>query len=95
MNTTDGQMEAAKRLWNIANGDTGQCRVVAQFLLGLYNGYRFPFDLTEFRRLDGSIFRDCLLVLQMDNQPAMEIHRRLGKTSDVFDALADSWKIPG
>jgi type II secretory pathway predicted ATPase ExeA len=32
------QMEALRRLWEIANGHSGQCLVVAGFLLGLFNG---------------------------------------------------------
>lgn len=50
---------------NIAQGDTGQSRVVAGFLLGLYNGCRLPFDITEFRRLDRRLFEDCLAILNM------------------------------
>jgi hypothetical protein len=49
-------VEALKRLWPVARGDTGQSRVIARFLLGCYNGRRFPFDLTDFRLLDFTLF---------------------------------------
>lgn len=45
-------LEALRRLVRIAKGDSGQCRYVASFLLGLYNGFRFKFDLTDFRAID-------------------------------------------
>lgn len=88
-----GQMEALLRLWEIANGHSGQCRVVARFLLGLYNGEDFPFDLTDFRSLDQEIFNDCLAVLTMDYHPEQEIHVRLGVSGDRFMQLAEIWGI--
>src|SRR5690554_5400701 len=63
------------RLLPVALNDTGQSSVVARFLLGLYNGKRFPMDMTELRRLDRDLFLDCLAVLEMDHQPEMEVHR--------------------
>jgi hypothetical protein len=90
----DKEIEAAKRLWRIAQSDTGQSGVVAMFLLGLYNGPRFPFDLTELRRLDSSLFDDCILVLTLEKFPIMEIHRRLGISSEQFDNLAERWGLP-
>ena len=47
---------ALHRLLNVARGHTGQSRVIARFLLGLYNGTRFKVDLTDFRLLT----RNCL-----------------------------------
>ncbi len=87
------QLEALRRLWDIANGHSGQCRVVARFLLGLYNGPDFPFDLTDFRSLDRAIFRDCLAVLEMDYSPEQEVHVRLGISGDRFAQLAKTWGI--
>ncbi|WP_457912047.1 DUF7673 family protein, partial [Caballeronia cordobensis] len=34
-------------LLDVAEGSSGQARVAAQFLAGLYNGDDFPFSLTE------------------------------------------------
>ena len=39
---TDAGIPALLRLVKIADRDTGQACTVRQFLLGLYNGYRFP-----------------------------------------------------
>jgi len=86
-------LEALKRLWAIANGHSGQCKIVARFLLGLYNGTRFPFDMTDFRCLDAEIFKDCLAVLVMDYQPKAEVHVLLGVRSGVFERLANDWNI--
>jgi hypothetical protein len=87
------QRAALERLWKIANGHSGQCKIVAEFLLGLYNGYRFPFDLSDFRCLDRNIFKDCLTVLEMDYCPQEEVHKVLGKIHGEFEKLAENWRI--
>lgn len=56
---------------------TGGGNAIAKLLLGLYNGARFPFDLTELRRLDGKNFQAALLVLELDHIPSREIHAHL------------------
>jgi hypothetical protein len=86
--------EALLRLFNIAQGDTGQSGVIARFLLGLYNGDSFPFDLTNFRRLDFELFKDCLAVLQMDNQPRQEVHKYFQNGGERFRRLAEVWQVP-
>ena len=93
MKATPEALEAAHRLWEIANGFSGQCKVVAQFLLGIYNGREYPFDLTNFRGLDAKIFMDCVTVLAMDYNPEKEIHEQLGKTDSEFERLAKKWNI--
>lgn len=90
---TESQLDALKRLWKIANGHSGQCKYVASFLLGLYNGTDYPFDLVSFRCLDTEIFEDCLTVLRMDNQPYQEVHVLLGCNSGEFNQLAADWRI--
>jgi len=87
------QLEAPQRLWNIANGNSGQCKTVTRFLLGLYNGNHFPFDLTDLRTVDPKIFDDCLSVLRMDYASCKEIHDILGVPGRDFEALAEDWGI--
>jgi len=87
-------VEALKRLLEIAQGDSGQCRYVAGFLVGLYNGHRFKFDLTDFRALDSAIFRDCLAVLEMDQSPEQEVHRYFEGGQAIWEQLARDWNIP-
>lgn len=85
---------ALVRLFDIANGSSGQCKTVAKFLLGCYNGLRFPFDLTDFRSLDWEIFNDCMAVLKMDSQPRKEIHLFFQDGGKKFEQLAADWQIP-
>lgn len=85
---------ALRRLLPIAQGNTGQCRHVAGFLLGLYNGSRFKFDLTDLRCVDRAIFNDCMAVLQMDSEPAQEVHLYFPKGGQLFEDLATVWRIP-
>lgn len=90
-------VDALKRLLPIAQGNSGQCRHVAAFLLGLYNGNRFKFDLTDFRSLDRKIFDDCMAVLAMDHQPEKEVHTYFDQGNDeghqIWEALAKRWGI--
>lgn len=60
---------------------------------GPYNGTRFPFDLTNFRALDGDIFRDCLAVLALDYSPKAEVHVLLGVPGTEFEKLARDWSV--
>lgn len=83
MKPTQEQEAAALRLYTLASRhDNGQARYVGKFLVGLYNGQRFPFDLTDFRCLDTSLFMDCLHVLIMDHQPKQEIHMLISRLLD-------------
>lgn len=86
---------ALARLLNIARSSvgTGQGRRIAAFLLGLYNGTRFKFDLTDFRSLDAEIFADCMLVLEMDSHPRQEVHRYFVNGSKIWEQLAVDWGI--
>jgi hypothetical protein len=87
----DAGVEALQRLLPIAHGDSGQCGIVANFLLNLYNS-RFKFDLTDFRRLDLPIFNDCMEVLKMDFRPEKEVHRYFENGSQIWQKLARDWK---
>lgn len=90
-------LEALKRLLSIAQGNSGQCRHVAAFLLGLYNGNRFKFDLTDFRCLDRAIFNDCMAVLAMDFRPQQEVHTYFDQGGDeghqIWEGLAKRWGV--
>ncbi len=89
---SDG-LESLKRLYELAHGCSGQCKYVAKFLLGLYNGTRFPFDLTDLRCLDEAIFEDCLKVLRMDSRPFKEVHLYFERGGETFEKLAIDWRI--
>lgn len=58
-----------KRLWDTGGG--GTC---VRLLLGCYNGTRFPFDLTDLRRLDAKNLNNALTVLRMDSCCRAEVH---------------------
>lgn len=85
--------EALVRLVKIAQGHSGQCKRVAGFLLGLYNGMRFKYDLTDLRGLDLEIFEDCIAVLRMDFTPEQEVHCYFENGGRLFEDLAKRWNI--
>jgi hypothetical protein len=82
---------ALHRLLPVAQRDTGQSMVIARFLLNLYNGERFPFDMTDLRRLDHKLFNDCMAVLKMDFQPQKEVHLYFENGGALWEALAKEW----
>jgi len=65
---TQAQQDAALRLFNTAcqHTDTGGGSTCAKLLLGIYNGDRFKFDLTDLRRLDEANLAAAITVLYMD-----------------------------
>ncbi|MDZ5459279.1 DUF1949 domain-containing protein [Azohydromonas lata] len=90
----DVGVQALQRLFKIAKGNSGQCGRVARFLLGLYNGWRFPFDLTLLRGVDEATFEDCVRVLRMDAMLARrEVHEHLANGGPEFEKLAETWRM--
>lgn len=95
------ELQALKKLWLMAQHDNGGARVCARLLLGLYNGRRFPFDLTDLRLLDEEHLTAALTVLRMDARPAMEVHEQLQhsfgwpKMGVRFELLACDWNVKG
>lgn len=87
--------DALQRLLPIALGNTDQSRVVGTFLLGVFEGENFPFNLTTLRDLELSVFQDCQSVLSMDYQPDPEIHHRVQNGNAIWDELLDLWAPEG
>lgn len=91
------------RLWNVAQRDTGQSGVCVRLLLALYNGPRFPFCLTDLRRLDSDLLRAAFDVLAADARHALagEVHEVLnqayGRTDfgHRLEHLAHEWGCKG
>lgn len=82
---------ALKRLLEVAQRDTGQSGVVALFLLGLYNGRDFKFDMTDLRRLDHNLVEDCLSLLRMDSNPEQEVHQYIENGQEIWQGLRRTW----
>lgn len=75
-------------LWNVTQEHIGTsgARAAAGVLLGLYNGTRFPFDLTELRCLDGGLTQTALAVIEADaTRCQMEVHQWLNRLSGRDD----------
>lgn len=74
---SQSDQDAALRLYHLVkrNPGTSGGNAAAKLLLGLYNGTRFPFDLTDLRVLDNDNFEDAMTVLRMDGRRTWcEIH---------------------
>ncbi len=96
------QHKALVHFFNLANGHShGGARVAARLLLGLYNGTRFPFDLTDLRLLDQRHFDMALALMRMDTPCTMEVHERLNVMfgrrdfGERFEHIAHAWRMKG
>ncbi|MES2353119.1 MAG: hypothetical protein V4568_01755 [Pseudomonadota bacterium] len=89
------QIASLQHLYNLTqkHSGTGQARVIAHFLACLYNGYRFQFDLTDFRSLDTDIFQHCLNVLWLDNQPAQEVHCYFQNGGELWERMIEEYGL--
>lgn len=98
------QREAVVRLYLLAKCHLGTSggNAAAKFLLGLYNGDRFPFDLTDMRVLDEANFHAAMTVLRMDARRTWcEVHVLLdaifgpgAKTGAEFEHWAYDMRLP-
>ena len=80
--------QALMKLWNHTQKHKGTsgARAAAGVLLGLYNGDRFPFDLTELRVLDPKLLAVAIDVIAEDAARCeMEVHRILDKLTGRRD----------
>lgn len=80
--------QALIRLWNLTqvHPGTSGARAAAGVLLGLYNGSRFPFDLTDLRVLDAENRRAALTVIADDaSRCEMELHEHLNELTGRSD----------
>lgn len=85
---------ALKRLVDLCETrDSGQIARIARLLAGLYNGYAYPFDLTDLRGLDPAILDDCLAVLRMDSCPQQEVHQYFENGDRRFQSIFKSFGI--
>lgn len=82
---------ALRRLVAVAQCDTGQSRIVGRFLLGLWNGSDYGFDLTALRGLDAELHDDCLAVLRLDHAPAREVHQYLEDGDRLWQGLRERY----
>lgn len=88
-------------LWNTTQQHPGTsgARVCAGVLLGLYNGERFPLDLTELRVLDDELLQSAIAVIHSDAERCQrEVHDWLNVLAgrrdfgDRFEYLAHGYK---
>lgn len=102
---TDKQTSAALRLYKLVKScrDTSGGIRATKFLLSLYNGRRFQFDLTDFRGFDDGNLDAAFTVLQMDARHTYcEIHVLLdailggdANTGAEFENWAYDLRLPG
>ncbi|SFP27732.1 hypothetical protein [Pseudomonas sp. NFPP28] len=84
--------QALNRLIPIALSRTPAGNTVGHFLLGLYDGATFRFNLKHLHGLALSEFEDCIRVLEMDYMPEVEVHQRIDQGESVWKELMEVWR---
>lgn len=102
---TQQELTALKLLYLLVRRHlgTGGGNTAAKLLLGLYNGTRFPFDLTDLRLLDRGNHAAAMTVIQMDTfRCRAEVHHVLDAifadgfyTGHEFEQWAHRLKLKG
>jgi hypothetical protein len=96
--------EALTDLWNLTQRHPGTsgARAAIGVLLGLYNGRRFPMDLTDLRSLDVHHKSAAFAVLKADaSYGQREVHQWLNEITGRqdfgarFEQLAHDYKLKG
>jgi hypothetical protein len=59
--------------------DTGGGGSALRLLLGLYNGERFKFDLTDLRRLDFTLHAAAMVAMSEETGSAYYVHERIAR----------------
>lgn len=81
------------RLVQLARYDTGGSRVVAQFLLSMYNPRYSAFYPRDLNLLDNSYWQDVINVLKLDRINFVEIHEYLDDGKNIFHKLIEDLEI--
>ncbi|MGO2506304.1 MAG: DUF7673 family protein [Psychrobacter alimentarius] len=84
--------EALTKVLQMALDDCGGSRVCRDFLLSLYNGRAYPFDMNGLRNLDSGLYAACITIMNIDCRPnpPFEIHNWFTNGDEVFARLKAS-----
>ena len=84
---------ALQRLFEFAQGFSGQPQKVACFLLSLYDSSRFTFDMTDLRALDKPVIQDCIAVLYMNSVRHTNVEKDIDGGEEALELLAARWNL--
>ncbi len=84
--------QALSKVLRMALDDCGGSRVCRDFLLSLYNGNAYPFNMNGLRNLDGGLYAACITIMNIDCRPnpPFEIHNWFTNGNEIFDKLKAS-----
>lgn len=104
MSSPSMNLHALVQLWNVTQQHVGTsgARAAAGVLLGLYNGDRFPMNLTDLRLLDPTLLKSAVTVIACDAARCeREVHSWLNAVTgrhdfgQRFEHLAHEWRRKG
>lgn len=88
----EGHKEALTKVIKTALDDCGGGRVCRDFLLSLYNGHAYPFNMNGLCNLDSCLYAACITIMNINCRPnpPFEIHEWFVNGNEVFDRLKAS-----
>lgn len=83
---------ALTKVLRMALDDCGGSRVCRDFLLSMYNGHAYPFDMNGMCNLDGGLYAACITIMNINCRPnpPYEIHNWFTNGDEIFDRLKAS-----
>ena len=88
----EAHKQALIKVMKMALDDCGGSRVCRDFLLSLYNGHAYPFNMKGMCNLDGGLYAACITIMNINCRPnpPFEIHNWFTNGNEVFDKLKAS-----
>ncbi len=87
----DQGLDSLAILVSLAEADTGQSPVVAQFLASLYAEGALQAKPTDLRQLDADLFEHCLAVLRLVYMVRSDLYRYVGDGRERWARLVATW----
>lgn len=82
--------DAVKRLEEETWHESSQGIILRQFMLGLFNSPKYPFDLRSLMELDIEVHADCIAVLKMEYAPEHSFESNFRDGAALFKFL-ETW----
>lgn len=81
----DSGVPALKRLYEFSQGSSKESNIVGLFLMSLYDGRRFPFNLQLLKELSPSNLTACIAVIHLEYNARQEIYEYLALSIKDFE----------
>ncbi|WIX33210.1 hypothetical protein QO259_00690 [Salinicola sp. JS01] len=86
---------ALKRLIEVAEGHSGQSHHCRRILLAVYNGSKWPLELTRLRCLDRDLQRGAIILIEWSAYSGRELHEYLENGDHLMNRFWETESCQG